>query len=429
MSKLIDKFAAQVPGLRQQAKDIVTKYGAEKVSDVTVAQMFGGMRGIKGLICDTSVVTPDKGLIVRGQPILDLADRTPEDIFWLLLTGELPSEAEAHDLDQDFARRSEVPDYVFDVLRALPAGSHPMAMLNTCILALEHESVFRTRYFEGMKKPDYWEAALEDGLNLIAKIPTIAAAVYRMRYEKGDPIASKPELGWGANYAQMLGMDVDQDEFAKFINLYLNLHADHEGGNVSAFSCATVASALSDPYYSVSAGLNGLAGPLHGLANQECLRFVLGIRDRYNGIPTDDQLVEYAWEILNGGQVIPGYGHAVLRCPDPRFIGFHNFAEKYLADEPLVTIVDKIYRLIPDVLREHGKAKSPFPNVDAITGSMLYHYGLTEYRYYTVMFAVSRSLGLISQLVLSRAMGMPIIRPKSVTSDWVVSQFEQPVKV
>ncbi len=429
MSKLIDKFSAQVPGLRQKAKDIVAKHGSEKISDVTVAQVFGGMRGIKGLICDTSFVSPEKGLIVRGLPILELTERTPEEIFWLLLTGDLPSEGESHDLDKELASRSEVPAYVFEILNALPAECHPMAMLNTCILALENESVFRIRYFEGMKKQDYWEAALEDGLNLIAKIPTIAAAVYRIRYDKGAPLASKPELGWGGNFAHMLGMDVDQDEFAKFINLYLNLHADHEGGNVSAFSCATVASALSDPYYSVSAGLNGLAGPLHGLANQECLRFVLGIRERYDGIPTDEQLVEYAWEVLNSGQVIPGYGHAVLRCPDPRFVGFHNFAEKYLVDEPLVTIVDKIYRLVPDILREHGKAKSPFPNVDAITGSMLYHYGLKEYRYYTVMFAVSRTLGLISQLVLSRAMGMPIIRPKSVTSDWLVSQFEEPVKV
>lgn len=429
MSKLREKFATQVPDLRKKAKDIVGKYGDQKVSDVTVAQVFGGMRGIKGLICDTSVVSPEKGLIVRGVPILELTEKTPEEIFWLLLTGELPTESEAHNLDQEFAGRSSVPDYVFEILHALPADCHPMAMLNTCILALEHESVFRIRYFEGMKKQDYWEAALEDGLNLIAKIPTIAAAVYRVRYKKGAPLSSKPELGWGANFAQLLGMDVDQDEFAKFINLYLNLHADHEGGNVSAFSCATVASALSDPYYSVSAGLNGLAGPLHGLANQECLRFVLGIRDRYEGIPTDEQLVEYAWEVLNSGHVIPGYGHAVLRCPDPRFIGFHQFAEQYLSDEPLLNIVDKIYRLVPDVLREHGKAKSPFPNVDAITGSMLYHYGLTEYRFYTVMFAVSRALGLISQLVLSRAMGMPIIRPKSVTSDWIVSQFETPVKV
>ncbi|MFQ5608442.1 MAG: citrate/2-methylcitrate synthase, partial [Candidatus Zixiibacteriota bacterium] len=236
-------------------------------------------------------------------------------------------------------------------------------------------------------------------------------------------------LGWGANYTQMLGLDNDAEEFASFMNLYLTLHADHEGGNVSAFTCATVASALSDPYYAVSAGLNGLAGPLHGLANQECLRFVMNITERYNGVPSDEQLVEFAWETLKSGKVIPGYGHAVLRCPDPRFVGFHQFADRHIKDEPLMETVDKIYRLVPDVLREHGKAKNPFPNVDAISGSLLSHYGLKEFRYYTVMFGVSRALGLVSQLILNRVLGMPITRPKSVTSGYIRSTFASAVKV
>lgn len=429
MSALKEKLASQIDSLREEAKALITASGDEKLSEVKVAQAFGGMRGVTSLICDTSEVSPETGLLIRGVPILELTDRLPEEIFWLLLIGETPDESQMRSLHDDFVSRSAVPDYVFNMLNTLPHDSHPMAMLNMALLALERESVFRKRYFEGMAKDEYWEAALEDGLNLIAKIPTIAAAVYRIRYEKGGLLPSKAKLGWGANFAQMLGVEAPEEEFANFMNLYLTLHSDHEGGNVSAFSCATVASALSDPYYSVSAGLNGLAGPLHGLANQECLRFVQGINERYNGVPTDEQLVEYAWETLNSGKVIPGYGHAVLRCPDPRFVAFHHFADKHIKDEPLMAIVDKIYRLIPDVLREQGKAKNPFPNVDAISGSLLFHYGVTEFRYYTVMFGVSRALGLVAQLVLNRALGMPITRPKSVTTAWIKSKFTSPVKV
>ena len=429
MSALKENLASQIDSLREDAKAIITACGDEKLSEVKVAQAFGGMRGVTSLICDTSEVSPETGLLIRGIPILELTNRLPEEIFWLLLTGETPDEGQMRSLHEDFISRSEVPDYVYNMLATFPLDSHPMAMLNAALLSLERESVFRKRYFEGMSKDEYWEAALEDGLNLIAKIPAIAAAVYRIRYEKGGLIPSQAKLGWGANFARMLGIDAPEEEFAKFMNLYLTLHSDHEGGNVSAFSCATVGSALSDPYYAVSAGLNGLAGPLHGLANQGCLRFVQGINERYHGVPTDEQLVEYAWETLNSGKVIPGYGHAVLRCPDPRFIAFHQFADKHFKDDPLMLIVDKIYRLIPDVLREQGKAKNPFPNVDAISGSLLYQYGISEFRYYTVMFAVSRALGLVAQLVLNRAVGMPITRPKSVTSAFIKSKFSPAVKV
>ncbi len=423
MSALKEKLGSQIPALREEVKFINSQFGEMKISDVTVAQAYGGMRGITGMICETSEVLPDKGLIIRGRPILDLTDKLPEEIFWLLLTGETPTEAQLRSLHDDLALRSPAPDYIFNVLRMMPRDSHPMAMLNTCILAMERESVFRKRYDEGMGKSVMWEAALEDGLRLIAVLPSIAAAVYRTRYEKGDLIPQQPSLGWGANFAQMLGLGADPEMFARFMNLFLTLHCDHEGGNVSAFASFTVSSALSDPYYAVSAGLNGLAGPLHGLANQECLAFVLGVKQRFGGIPTDEQLVAYAWEILKGDHVIPGYGHAVLRCPDPRFIAFHQYADKYVKDEPLLEIVDMIYRLVPDVLREHGKAKNPIPNVDAISGSLLYHYGLTEYPYYTVLFAVSRTLGLIAQMVLNRAVGAPILRPKSVSSAWIKERF------
>jgi len=417
MSALKDKFASQIPGLRDELKEIAKGHANDQISDVSVAQAYGGMRGVKAMICDTSVVDPAQGLIVRGHPILDLTDKLPEEIFFLLLTGDFPNDAELKDLQEEYKKRATVPDYIWNVLRAMPKESHPMAMLDTAVLVLEHESEFRKQYAEGMKKTDYWDPCMEDSLNLLAKLPSLAAGVYRIRYDKGDLIPNDPKLDWGANYAHMLGND--DPDFYKAMQLYLTLHCDHEGGNVSANTCHTVGSALSDIYYSVSAGLNGLAGPLHGLANQECLGWILQVVEKFGGTPTDEQLKEFAWETLNGGKVIPGYGHAVLRCPDPRFVAFVNFGAEFCKDDAVYQTVKKVFDIIPGVLKEHGKAKNPQPNVDAGSGAILYHFGLREFPYYTVLFAVSRTTGMASQLVLNRALGTAITRPKSVSTEWI----------
>ncbi len=419
MSALHDKLASKIPAMRDRAKEIVSKYGSEVISEVTVAQAFGGMRGVKSMVCETSVVDAQEGLIIRGRPIADLADRLPEEIFFLLCTGDLPNEMELQSLQAELGDRREVPEYVWDVLRTLPKDTHPMQMFTTAILVLERDSIFHKRYAEGMTKQEHWEPALEDALNLIAKLPALAAAVYRIRFEKGDLIAPDATLDWGASYAQMLGIPDPSGKFANLMRLYMTLHSDHEAGNVSANTCHVVGSSLADPYYAVSAGLGGLAGPLHGLANQECLRFVKGVQDRFSGVPTEQQLTEYVWELLKSGRVVPGYGHAVLRVTDPRFTAFHAFGKRFCADDPLFTIVDMGFRLIPDILIKHGKAKSPYPNVDAGTGALVHHFGITESNYYTVLFGVSRSLGMLSQLILNRALGTAITRPKSVSMDWI----------
>ncbi|MBN2081523.1 citrate (Si)-synthase [bacterium] len=417
MSLLKEKLAGQIPGLRQDLKELGMAHGDKQISTVTVGQAYGGMRGVKGMICDTSVVEPDQGLIIRGRPILDIKDKLPEEIFWLLITGELPSDAELKSLQNEFMAAASVPGYVWDVLAAMPKESHPMTMLDTAILVMQHESKFAARYHQ-MAKTDYWEAALEDAIAILGTIPVIAAGLYRMRYNKGPRIEPDTALDWAANYVHMLGLQETPDCY-DMMRLYLTLHSDHEGGNVSANTCHTVGSALSDPYYAVSAGLNGLAGPLHGLANQECLGFVIKIRDQFGGVPTEEQLTKACWDLLNGGQVIPGYGHAVLRVPDPRFVAFHGFGKEHCADDEIYKIVDLLFQVAPKVLTEHGKAKNPWPNVDAGSGALLYHYGLTEFPYYTVLFSVSRAMGMLSQLVINRAIGTAITRPKSVSTDWI----------
>jgi citrate synthase len=419
MANLYDRLEQQIPRWREQLQELARDHGDKVISEVTVAQALGGARGVKSMVCDTSEVPPDKGLMIRGTPLAELTDRTAEDIFYLLITGDLPDDAAREHLRAELAQRAVVPDYVWQVLEALPEDSHPMCMLDTAVLSMQGESKFVEAYNSGVAKTEFWRSMLEDCLTLQARIPTIAAAIYRLRFGKGPRIEPKPDLDYAQNFAHMLGLDQLGDEAADMIRLYLVLHCDHEGGNVSAHTCSLVGSALSDIFYSVSAGLNGLSGPLHGLANQECLKWVLHVRDQFGGVPSEEQLRKYAWETLDSGRVIPGYGHAVLRVTDPRFDALRRFGMEHFSDDEIVQIVDRVFHVVPDVLKEHGKAKNPWPNVDAASGSLLYHYGMTEFPYYTVMFSVSRVMGMCAQSVWNRAMLSPIERPKSVTVEWL----------
>ncbi len=431
MSILFDRLKELVPEWRAERAEMIKNHGSMVLSDCTVAQAYGGMRGVKGMICETSLVEPDKGLIIQGRPLLDIMDLWPEETFFLLLTGEIPDEAAKLDLMRELDKRSHVPEYVWDVLYAMPDDSHPMAMLNTAILCMQKESVFAASYAKGMTKADYWIPTFEDSMTLMARLPAIAAGVYRIRYNKGDMIPWTPGLDWGANYANMLGFADPTGSFAKLMRLYLHFHCDHEGGNVSANTCHTVGSALSDAYYSVSAGLNGLAGPLHGLANQECLGWIIDTMEKFGGAPTEEQIRDYAFETLRSGKVIPGYGHAVLRVTDPRFTGFNMFGKEYLADDPVFQTVDRVFTVVPKVLEEFSAervaaGKNPianfWPNVDAGSGALLYHFGMTEFQYYTVLFSVSRAMGMMSQLIWNRAVGTAITRPKSIGSKFIRNQ-------
>ncbi|MEO6695794.1 MAG: citrate (Si)-synthase [Ignavibacteria bacterium] len=422
MSKLKEKISSQIPVLKDEAKSIVKDSGKNVVDQVTIDQLYGGMRGIKGLTCDTSSVGLDTGLIIRGIPILELTEKLPEEIFYLLLAGELPDEAALKDLQSDLHKRENVPSYVWDVLNAMPADTHPMVMFSTAILCMEKESEFRKLYDKGTNKDKLWEAMFEDCMNIIARVPQIAAFIYRKKFKKGDMTEPDNKLDWAANFAKMLGIEDKDGSFSKLMQLYMVLHSDHEGGNASAFTNLVISSTLSDAYYAFSGALNALAGPLHGLANQECLRFILTMREQIGHTPTNEEVKKYCQDLLDKGGLVIGYGHAVLRITDPRFTAFLNFGTEVIPDDEIFKMVKQLFEIVPDLLIAQGKAKDPWPNVDAISGSMLYHFGVKEYEFYTVFFGVSRILGFSAQIILARAMGAPIIRPKSVTTEWIKSQ-------
>lgn len=280
--------------------------------------------------------------------------------------------------------------------------------------ALNHDSKFAKLYEAGkLNKTNYWEPTFDDSISLLAKLPTIAAKIYQNTYNGGGALPGSVDLtqDWSYNYAAMLGKQ-DNIGFVDLLRLYLALHGDHEGGNVSAHATHLVGSALSDPFLSYSAGLQGLAGPLHGLAAQEVLRFIQKMRSAIGDTYTDAEVKDYLWSLLKSGQVIPGYGHAVLRKPDPRFDALMDFAARRedVLNGPVFKLVKKTSEVATGVLTEHGKTKNPHPNVDSASGVLFHHYGINHDLYYTVTFGVSRGLGPLAQLIWDRALGLPIER-------------------
>ncbi len=438
---LHDKISAQLPAWRERYKALLHDHAEDVVDQVTVGQVMGGMRDIKSLLTDVSFVDPEEGIRLRGMSIPEVLKVLPRasgakmplvgGLYYLLLVGELPTREEALEVEAEWSQRAVVPAYINKMLRSMPRETHPMTLFSQAVLALATNSIFTKSYHAGLRKDLYWEPALEDSLNLTAKLPVIAALIYRYKYF-GETIkpSYKAKGDYGANFARMMKVE-DKKEYAELARLYFILHSDHESGNVSAHTMHLVGSALSDPYLSFSAALNGLAGPLHGLANQECLAWLIAVRKEFGGVPARDQLYKFAWDTLKEGQVIPGYGHAVLRVPDPRFTAQMEFAKKRFSDDELLRLAELVFEVVPQVLKEQGKAKDPAPNVDAISGTLQYYYGVREFDFYTVLFGIGRALGVTANYVWARALGQPIERPKSVTTSMLeelVRKESQPVR-
>jgi citrate synthase len=426
--KLIELGLPKAELVRTLAKE----HGDKVVQEVKLGQILTGMKGVVSLLTCTSKLDPAEGIRFRGYSIPELkevlpkckdeGEPLPEGLFYLMLIGELPTQDDVNFISNQWAQRAQgIPPHVFDVINALPKDAHPMIQFNSAILAMSTESQFRKAYLAGMDKKDYWAPTYEGIMDLISRLPIIAAYIYRRVFHDGKFIDPDPSLDWAGNLAHMMGFD--NEEVRQLMRLYMLIHSDHEGGNVSAHATHLVGSALSNPYYSFSAGMNGLAGPLHGMANQNVMHWINKMK-REIGVetPTKEQIREYAIETLNKGQVIPGYGHAVLRKTDPRFTVQLEFAQKHIPDAPYIQIVQNIYDVVPDILLSTGKVKNPWPNVDAISGALLTSFGITEFPIYTVLFGVSRALGVLTQLVWDRLYGLPIERPKSQNLAWFKEQ-------
>ena len=428
MGIIKERFKEKADKVAVEIKDLLKEHGEKKIGEVTLAQVYQGMRGITGLVTETSLLDAQDGIRFRGYSIPELQQKLPkapkgseplpEGLFYLMLVGELPTDEDANHVSSVWQRRSHVPNHVFASIEALPVSAHPMTQFVVAIMALQTESLFAKAYAKGISKKDYWDATFDDAMDLIARLPRIAAYIYRRKYKKGEHIQPNGLLDWAGNFAHMMGYE--DEGFKELMRLYMTINADHEGGNVSAHTTHLVGSALSDPYLSLAAGMNGLAGPLHGLANQEVIKWIFELREQIGSdAPTKEQIEEYVKKTLSEGKVVPGYGHAVLRKTDPRFEAQMEFGKKHMPDDPLVQTIWNVYEAVPPILQSIAKIKNPWPNVDAHSGALLVHYGMKEYEFYTVLFGVSRALGVLASLCWDRALSFPLERPKSITTDLV----------
>jgi citrate synthase len=363
--------------------------------EITESQLNTGLRGFPVGSVRTSRVGPQEGVSYVGRPIAELAYKEPEAVVYLLLNKREPTEAELSDFKSDLASRATVNPAVFECMKNLPKDGHPMewfiAGLN--LLGMTGKSS------ADLYKSNPGQAYKEDALNAIARIPAVVAAVFRLRSGWGDLIASKPDLGLVENFVHMLGVpNGDSEALTALLRTFYVLHMDHGGGNLSTFSGKAVASGLADMYASLGAAMAGLYGPLHGRANQDCLNFVRSV-----GTSDPVELDAKLTKLLREGGKVYGFGHAVLRVEDPRATVQYGLGEKICPNDPLFRTAKAMRTVAVDVIkRELPKVSSPYPNVDAVSGTLLNASGLLDSDFYTVLFGLSRCSGIAAQIVDER---------------------------
>jgi citrate synthase len=377
----------------------------EVLFTITRDHLDTGLRGFPVGTCPNSHVNPQKGLSYGGHPIAELAERQPEEVIYLLLNRTLPDAAQLAAFRQELIKHSHLHPEILEKLRALPRHGHPMKWLMAALILMGMYSC----------TGDY----RKDCLQVIAQLPEAVAAIFRLRSGWGEPIPSKPELGYMENFTHMLSVPGAGPELTHLLRVFNILHMDHGGGNLSTFVGKAIASGHEDMYGSLAGAMAGLAGPLHGMANQECLRFLKTVSKDIQD-PTDEgQVAEYVENLLNSGGVLFGFGHAVLRVEDPRATVQYALGEKIAPKDTLFRLAATLRKVGSEALKKRGKVSDPYPNVDAVSGCLLSACGLADENYYTVLFGLARCVGIAAQIVWERTearggKGTPIVRPSYV---------------
>lgn len=374
---------------------------------ITEEKLETGLRGIPVGYCPTSKVDPMKGLSYCGMPIADLAYREPIDVIYLLLNRHFASDSELATFKADLKQRAVLPTGFREYLKTLPPRGHPMKWFVSSILGL------------GMLgcKDDY----REDCLNLIAWMPEVAGLVLTMR-EGRTPNPSNPSLGYIENFVHVLNLSQGQERLTELMKVFDILHMDHGGGNLSTFAGKVVASGLEDMYGSIAAAMLGLAGPRHGMANQECLEFIKSIHSELGENSHDERAMwKYLETRYDNKELIFGFGHAVLRSEDPRATVLFELGEKLCPEDKYFKTAKILRKVGTEFLKTKEKIQDPYVNVDSASGAVLNACGLTDPSYYTVLFGFSRVVGIAIQIVYERleargGKGTPIVRPKYIYS-------------
>lgn len=416
-------------------KEFLKNHQNTVIDTVTIGQLYGGLRDVITLATETSLLDSNNGIKFWENSIEDVQAKQPktwlnntqplvETIFWLLLTGTIPTEEETKELATELHKRLQLPNYIYNIIQAFPKTTHPMIIFTSALAALEQESQFNKAYNSGVPKNTLWEHALEDALNIIAQMPLLVSYIYNYLYNNGNNPTPDTTLDWAGNFAKLMGdTDTASNSLLKeFFRVYMVIHSDHEGANASANTAHVVGSTLASPYGALAGGMHSLSGPLHGMATQNALDWIINMLNQakaQNTTVTHQFTTNYINNTIANKQVVPGYGHAVLRKTDPRFTAQMNFAKQNNLTSELLETVWSVYSVAPEILGSIGKIKNPYPNVDAHSGALLHYFGFVDSQFYTVLFGASRTLGIMAQQIWDRTFMHPLHRPKSVTSLWV----------
>lgn len=392
---------------------------ASIVGEVTVGQIVDGAR-CPVLICETSAVRPDQGLYIRKRQISELSELTPAGAAWLLLTGELANSEQLEAIEKSVAGLQEdLPDDLAPMLYSCrKQGMHPMMLLCTALQGLSGRSLFSKVNATGASE-DRWKAALYDYLCLLAWLPSIVAAIFSLREEVNPDEAAEAfrksgsSSGMVGQFLTGAGLEDQSGDLSALLNLYLVLLSDHGKGNASANVGTITASTLANPFQAIAAAALALDGPAHGRANLEADYFIRNLVREYGEKPDEASVRGFLEEHLGARQKIPGIGHGVLECEDPRFSLQMALAERRGFSSPMLSYAKLLGQLAPEFLK--SKTNRCWPNVDLATGALFDAAGFSHPEFLTVLFAWSRSIGIGAQIVLDRMMELPLIRQRAVT--------------
>lgn len=351
--------------------------------------------GLEDVVMADTEITKINGeasrLIYRGYDIENLADNaTFEEVTYLLMFGELPSERELETFTDDLASRREIPDKSIRALETIAGHADPMTALR---LGLQYVSAMDARPDE-----DNRDLHVERGKDIIAKMPTILASYVRMR-DGQDPITPARDLGHAANFLYMMSGERPDEEIADYLDTCMIIPADH-GINASTFTARVIGSTQSDIYSAITGAISAIKGPLHGGASGNVMELL-------ESIDNPQDAIEYVDNMIDRGERIPGFGHRVYQNVDPRADVLRGISEELaeIRDEP------KLFE-IAKTIEEYVRNEVGFDtNLDFYSAVAYYYIGIPS-DLFPLIFCLGRGAGWVSQ-TLEQYENNRLIRPRA----------------
>jgi citrate synthase len=405
MNRLQELINSKLPAAKAQLRSL--KALKLPLGPIQVKHVLNGLRGAKVLNWTCGTQDPMKGLLIRGLPIEEVVVRLPrrgtaplpEGLLWFLLTGRMPKGQELEEFLVDIRQRAILPSHTAEIVEKLPAGLPLLSKLSIGLMTMQPDSHFARSYAAKAPRADLWNHCLEDSITIFSRLPSLLALVYK----------SQP-LGEFTDYAQAIAHAIQgksDGRLTDVIRLLIVVLAEGDGGSVSSHASKAVSSTLSDPYLALAAGFNALSGPRHAKASQDAMEFLWSLSDLLGHLPSDPAISAAFKEIQGAQGTIPGFGHAILQVPDKRFALIMDYMKTIAPSDPRLSLADRLQFLGTEALKASAM-RNPAPNADLAVAAALGAVGLRDSELCLAIFALGRTLGILSNMVWDRALQIPI---------------------